>query len=448
VTGEAGPGDDGVSASATDPIRPRGGTGDQPRRSLRILIEAYACEPASGSEPGVGWNWSVQAALHGHRVVVITRANNRDAIEEARAASPIPNLEFCYFDLPLPFTRLKKRFGYVGLYAYYYAWQIGVWRMARHLHRRNTFDLVHHVTFVNDWMPSGVAGVRAPFIWGPVGGSTHVMPDGLERQLPTAFKRYEVIRRTFQQLVSRVDPLVALTRRRASLILAYTDEALGGIPRRHRRKARSIIHIGVSEADAPRDATNEFPSEDALTVVSGGRLVHWKGFDLLVEGFGEYVRTHGDVRARLVFTGDGPFRPFLEALVAEHGVGNQVTFLGHLPTRDDVYRALMAGHLYALPTLRDGPPVAILEAMLAGKPILCVDLGAPHELVPDEAGLKIPFGERRQMTQDIAAALAWARTHPKELRERGDAARRHALAVHDWRRIGDEVDAIYRSLVQ
>ena len=58
------------------------------------------------------------------------------------------------------------------MYTYYYVWQICVWFVAKRLHRDTPFDLVHHVTFVNDWMPSGVAGARAPFI-GPVGGSTH-----------------------------------------------------------------------------------------------------------------------------------------------------------------------------------------------------------------------------------------------------------------------------------
>ena len=191
----------------------------------------------------------------------------------------------------------------------------------------------------------------------------------------------------------RLDPLVARTRRRATVILTYTDEALEGIPARHRGKARSIVHIGVSDSDVVVDDAN-VDTATPFTVVSGGRLVHWKGLDLLIEGFADFVRATGDADARLVFTGSGPYRPYLEALVARHGLAAQVAFLGHLPSRDDVYRAVTSADLYALPTLRDGPPVAILEAMLAARPVLCLDLGATRELVPDDAGFKIRFADR------------------------------------------------------
>jgi glycosyltransferase involved in cell wall biosynthesis len=413
---------------------------------MRILISAYACEPGSGSEPGVGWNWAVQAALHGHDVVVITRANNRLAIETRMRTSPIPNLCFHYIDLPKPFLIWKKRLGHYGLQSYYYMWQIYLWFAARKLHRRVAFDLVHHVTFVNDWMPAGAAGVEAPFIWGPVGGSTHVMPPALTATLPQRFRRYEWSRRSLQTALHRFDPLLELTRRRASLILTYTEEALDGIPPGHRHKARPIIHIGVSETDAPNLDDGGRPSA-SLTVVSGGRLVHWKGFDLLVEGFAEFLGAT-DANAELILTGDGSFRASLEELVRTHGIAERVRFLGELPSRKDVYRELLQADLYALPTMRDGPPTAILEAMLASKPVLCLDLGATHEMVPDFVGLKIPARSRGQIITGIARALIWADNHRPELLEMGLRARAHALDIHHWGRIGDEVDGIYRSIAE
>ncbi|HXF97239.1 MAG TPA: glycosyltransferase family 4 protein [Gaiellaceae bacterium] len=411
---------------------------------MKVLISAYACEPGAGSEPGVGWNWSVQAALRGHDVTTVTRTNNRAAIEAALAASPIPNLEFRYVDLPTPLMRLKKRLGFLGLYAYYYLWQFRVALVARRLHRERRFDLVHHVTFVNDWMPSGLVAARAPFVWGPVGGSTHVMPSYAVRRLPARFRVYERIRRLIQGLFHRFDPLVELTRRRASLILTYTGEALEGVPERHRRKARPIVHIGAHESDVPREIAP--PPREPFTVLTGGRLVHWKGFDLVVEGFAKAFARE-EARPRLVFTGDGSFRPVLEKLVHELGIADSVRFLGVLPTRDDVYDVVLDSHLYALPTWRDGPPVAILEAMLAARPVLCLDVGATRELVPRGAGFRIPAVSREQIVDDIAATLAWSRAHPRELRRMGMTARAHVLQVHDWGRIGEEIDSIYRALI-
>src|SRR6266571_2530702 len=132
-------------------------------KRLKILISAYACEPGEGSEPGVGWNVAVEAARR-HEVWVITRANNRRVIEAELARNPIPTLQMVYHDLPR-WTRWWKR-GARGTRLYYYLWQLALYPVIRRLDRKIRFDVTHHVTFVNYWMPSllpaptGTAGNR------------------------------------------------------------------------------------------------------------------------------------------------------------------------------------------------------------------------------------------------------------------------------------------------
>ena len=414
------------------------------RSEMKLLIGAYACEPDTGSEPGVGWNWVLQAALHGHEVHVITRANNRTVIETRLRYEPIPGLKFHYYDLLAPLPSWKKHAGQYGIPVYYYFWQFGAARLARRLHRSHRFDLAHHVTLVNDWMPSGIGWIRAPFIWGPVGGSTNVLPYRMREFIPPNARRYEWIRRTTQKALKSADPFVALSRRRANIILTFTKEALGGIPPRHRPKARAVVHIGISASDLPEPKIDPGTGE-VFTIVSGSRLVHWKGFDMLIEAFARYLGATGAV-ARLLITGDGPFRSHLEGLIQSLGVGGNVHLLGHLPSRADVYRIVSSADVYALPTLRDGPPVAILEAMLAGRPILCLDRAATGEMVPAEVGFKIRVHSREQVIADIARALAWADAHRDHLSWMGRAAREYALERHDWKRIGDAIDAVYREI--
>src|SRR2546425_1110949 len=116
---------------------------------MKVVMGAYACDPQQGSEPGVGWHWALEAVHAGHEVWVITRTKNRSAIEASLGASPQPNLHFDFFDLPRPFLSLKRRLGnFVGLYGYYYLWQLRLLARARRLHRRIGFDLAHNVTFV------------------------------------------------------------------------------------------------------------------------------------------------------------------------------------------------------------------------------------------------------------------------------------------------------------
>src|SRR3954452_18684843 len=267
---------------------------------MKVVMGAYACEPAQGSEPAVGWHWAHEAVRAGHDVWVVTRRNNKPAIEAALATADEPTPKFEYMDLPRPFLWAKRRFGHLGLLGYYYLWQVRLIAVARRLHRREGFDVAHHVTFVNDTLPSGLCGLPVPFVWGPVGGSTHRLPDTIALDLPTYARRHERIRAILQFLLGRVDPFVALTRRRANLILVYTREGLAALSRGERRRARAIVHIGISEDEPPHRPTKP-PANDVagVRILTGGRLVHWKGYDLLIEGFARFLRAAPTVPAQL-----------------------------------------------------------------------------------------------------------------------------------------------------
>jgi glycosyltransferase involved in cell wall biosynthesis len=410
---------------------------------MKVVMGAYACEPSQGSEPAVGWHWAREAVAAGHDVWVITRRNNRAAIEAelASAHGAVPHFE--YLDLPAPFRWMKRRGGHSGLLAYYYAWQIGVALRARALHRRHEFDLAHHVTFVNDWLPSGLCVLPIPFVWGPVGGSTHRLPEQVALDLPAYARRHERIRAAFQIALGSLDPFVRLTRRRADVILVYTREALAGLPERDRQRARAVVHIGV-DPDITASVRPRNRETRRLHVLTGGRLVHWKGYDLLLEGFAAFVRAHPDVDSRLVVTGSGRYRSTLERLAAREGIADRIEWTGYLPSRDDVAKRLRESDLYALPTLRDGPPVALLEAMAHGVPVLCLDHGATAELVPDGAGFKIAACDRSSIIAGVADACAKASSETELAAEMGRFGRAHASTRHAWAAIRGEIERAYR----
>ena len=413
-------------------------------KPLRIIMSAYACEPHSSSEPCAGWNYALQAARHGNEVHVVTRANNRSKIEAELARHPVVNLDFYYLDLPRIFLWAKKAAGYYGLVGYYYAWQVALIFVAARLHRKHRFDLAHHATFIIDWMPSGLAVLRIPFLWGPVGGSTNRLPPQMDLRLPAYARRHERVRLLVQRMIGVLDPLVALTRHRAARILVFTREALNGIPPRHRGKAKPINHIGVSVSELQQPAAAMSPSGE-LRVVMGGRLVHWKGFNLVLEGFAGYL-SQCPSPGRLIITGEGPYKPVLQDLARQLGVESRVDFVGRLPARVDVIELLRSCHLYALATLRDGPLMAVLEAMAMGLPILCMRFGSTNEMVPDSAGLKIELHDHDRVVTDIARALAWAATHRDDLREMGARARAHVAEFYTWDRIGDDIQAVYEEM--
>jgi glycosyltransferase involved in cell wall biosynthesis len=411
---------------------------------MRVIMSAYACEPQQGSEPAVGWHWAVEAVRAGHEVWVVTRSNNRAAIESVIDQGTHPGLHFEYIDLPRPFRMLKRRLGHIGLLGYYYLWQLLLSVHAVRLHRHRRFDIAHHVTFVNDTLPSGLAFLRIPFVWGPIGGSTHQLPPTIELDLSRQDRTHERVRSAIQFFLKYLDPFARFTRARSTVILTYTNEALDGLRPGERRRARSIVHIGVDENEpAPRD--DAVPRRSGgLRVLTGGRLTHWKGYDLLIEGFAGLLRNRPGADARLVITGSGRYQTHLEELVRRHCLEQQVEFVGRLPTRDGVFELMRDSDVFALPTLRDGPPVVLLEAMAVGVPVLCLDLGATAELVPGDAGFKIEPRSRRYVIAEITRALELLDSDRDRAAAMGRIARARALRDHQWSRIRSELELSYR----
>src|SRR5579872_5344670 len=103
-------------------------------KRLRVLMSAYACEPNKGSEPEVGWQWALQMARF-HDVTVLTRSNNREAIERElellREKQPLPT--FVFHDESPFLLELKRSFSALKLY--YILWQRSAHVVIGELHR-------------------------------------------------------------------------------------------------------------------------------------------------------------------------------------------------------------------------------------------------------------------------------------------------------------------------
>src|ERR1017187_5394526 len=121
-------------------------------KRLKVLMSAYACEPGKGSEPGVGWNWALQMARF-HDIWVITRTNNREAIQAYCDQYALKNPRFVFVDLPSPFLRLKKGLGQLGLNVYYLLWQVLARSRCQRLVKEEGIDLAHHVSLMS--LPRG-----------------------------------------------------------------------------------------------------------------------------------------------------------------------------------------------------------------------------------------------------------------------------------------------------
>jgi glycosyltransferase involved in cell wall biosynthesis len=108
--------------------------------------------------------------------------------------------------------------------------------------------------------------------------------------------------------------------------------------------------------------------------------------------------------AMFVLAGDGPERPALEAQARALGLSNRVIFLGY---RDDVCDLLASCDVFVLPSLFEGLPLSVLEAMAAGKPVVATAIGGTDEAVVDGVtGLLVPPADSAALANAIRMVLS------------------------------------------
>lgn len=144
-------------------------------------------------------------------------------------------------------------------------------------------------------------------------------------------------------------------------------------------------------------------------------------------------------RPRLLLVGDGPLRQHLETLAEDLGIRRDVVFAG---TRPDVPRALAAMDVFVLASTEDGAPLALIEAMAAGKPVVVPATGSFMEVVKPSHGLLVRAGDPEALAAAIIRLLG-----DDGMRVRlGRAARVYAAEHLDALQMARKTEELYREL--
>lgn len=390
---------------------------------MNILLSAYACEPHRGSEPAVGWNIALQVARQ-HDVWVLTRSSNRTAIESELEKRPQPRIRWEYIDPPRSVTFWKK--GTRGLLPFYYFWQILAYRKARELGARIVFDLIHHVTLTQYWTPSYLALLKVPFVWGPVGGADRT-PARLMKAL-TWHGQLAEHRRRLAQRACCGDPFLRMTAKNTSLALATTQATASRLETLGCSRVEHFDCVGLSDAKLHALAELPIRTNCPLRLISAGRLIDWKGFHL---GIAAFARVHMNLpNSEYWMIGDGADRRTLSHLAQTLGVGHKVKFFGDRP-HSEVFAFLSDCDVLIHPSFHDAGAMVCNEAMAAGRPVVCLDLGGPALQVSGESGIKIAPGNPELVVEKLASAITWLSANPGVRKQMGMAARQSARR-HAW----------------
>jgi glycosyltransferase involved in cell wall biosynthesis len=408
--------------------------------AYRLLVSAYGCEPGKGSEQGVGWNWCLQLARFAE-VVVITRSNNRAAIEAGLPDGLGSRLRFEYHDAPPLVRKFKKKDR--GLYPYYLVWQWGAYRLARKLVRNEgRFDFVLHLTFGSIWMPTFMHCLGIPFVWGPLGGGEAV-PYPLIRALPARgrflqFLRYLLIR------MSWANPLVVGPAKKAAAVLVRTEDTARVIPARYAGKVHVVLETAVDEQLLQRETSRtEAAPNGPMRVIYTGRLVPFKNVEMALRAVAKARQQGADLE--FVIAGSGPLASLLRQTAGELGIADHVRFLGAIPP-DQVPHELGLSDVYLFPSLREAGVWSLIEAMAVGLPVICVNTSGMSVITDSESAIQLAPTSEAELEHGMTQGLLTLYREPEFRARLARNAKRRIESHFRWDNKGDFMRALLASL--
>ncbi|MEM1203311.1 MAG: glycosyltransferase family 4 protein [Acidobacteriota bacterium] len=242
-----------------------------------------------------------------------------------------------------------------------------------------------------------------------------VRADGRVVSRPTADERlFAWVRAPLHALLGR------LTARLSDALVAPSRVTAGELVEDYGARDVHVIYNGIAFENEPRAGSAPAPGADPgeAVVLYVGRMRTRKAVAVLLEAFAEARRTRPD--ARLVLVGDGEQRTALEAHAEALGLGGAASFLGGVP-RAEVGRWYARARVYCLPSLYEGFPVAILEAMAAGLPVVSTRVsGIPEAVAHGDTGLLVDTEAKGA----LASALGELLDDPERARRMGERGRR------------------------
>lgn len=296
---------------------------------------------------------------------------------------------------------------------------IGLWHIVRELRRRKP-DLVH---------------TELP--WGDLIGRAAARIAGIRPIVSTVTARYESKPR-IQLMLDRITaPWVDRVAFQSAEIVEFSVANEGIRPEQVRCIPNGVEPDTDDRTQAAAALRRQYGGSARIIIGMVARLHSQKAHADLLNAFAKVAPA--DVHLWLI--GDGPERARLTAQVQQLGIEGQVFFAGDQDNARDWIAAL---DIFAHPTFFEGLPLAVLEAMAMGKPVIATRVDGLCSLIEaGEHGWLVPPGD----TDALAEAIRYVLDHPKQAARVAQAGAKRVLSEFSAERVVKDYDELFTSAI-
>lgn len=407
---------------------------------LRVLINAYACSPGMGSEPGMAWNWIVELARH-CELEIITEGEFRDRIERALPRLPQGgNMSFHYNPVSEEVRRMCWNQGDWRFYKYYCEWQWKTYQIAKEICQKEHIDILHQLNMIGFrepgylWKLSQETGI--PFVWGPVDAKD---------KFPVAYLQGATLRqKCFMRLKNAITVLqlrhskrVKTASGQASAVLAASGNSVRSFTKYLHRDAMLMNETGCR----PSSAIHQWEDKSTLDILWVGKMDFRKQLGIAIRA----VALCGQLNVRLHIVGGGDASAY-KSLAVGLGIAAQCVWHSSV-SHGEVQRLMSASDLLLFTSVAEGTPHVVLEAIANGLPVLCVDTCGQGDVVSGECGIKVPLTDPQRSAVDFASRISYLYGHREALRQMSKGCKAVSEQL-SWSNKAREMVGVYKNVIK
>lgn len=407
---------------------------------ISILINAYACAPNMGSEPGMAWNWCINLAKH-CELHIITEGEFRDKIETILPTLPQgKNMHFYYNPVSDEIRKMCWNQGDWRFYKYYKEWQWKTYLMAKDICQKVHIDILHQLNMIGFREPGYLWNIpNIPFAWGPIGGL---------KQFPTAYlKGCSIKMRLFYHIKNIINIAQIKYDKRVNKAFNRADLLISSIPDSHKsiKKYKGLNSIIIPETgcfEVQENIIKNFNDEN-LHIIWVGKFDFRKQLPLALQ----ILKKTQNPKLHLDIYGTGNDKQVQEVYdLAERLQLNQsVTWYGNQPNKI-VIEAMKKAHIFLFTSISEDTSTVVLEAVSNQLPVVCFDTCGMGYVINEKIGKKISLSTPQQSIVDFAKVLNELEKNRDLLKEMSKNCKERQCEL-SWEKKAQQMIELYKKIL-
>lgn len=405
---------------------------------LSLLINAYACSPNMGSEPGMAWNWCVNLAKY-CELHIITEGEFRNKIEAALPTLPQrKNMHFYYNPVSEEIRKMCWNQGDWRFYKYYKEWQWKTYLIAKDICKENHINILHQLNMIGFREPGYLWKIPdIPFVWGPVDA---------KESFPLAYLEGASLKtKLFIQLKNAITKWqlqhakrVRLAVKRASCVISASSNSQQAFKKYYQINSPLLNETGCYIQEHPIIDKSKKEYFDILWV---GKLDFRKQLSLALRSIAATKNPH--IKLHIVGGGNN----FIyQTLAKELGIESQCKWYGAI-SHEEVQTIMQKSDIFFFTSVAEGTPHVVLEAIGNNLPVVCFDTCGQGDSINEKVGRKIKLSNPNLSSQQFAMILNELENNRDILKEMSENCKEKQKEL-SWDRKAQQMIKLYEQTLQ